>query len=587
VTTPGSQRSWVPRAAGIGCFCIGLLNIVSALTPDIEDRIVWLTTVIPGALTSAATAADMVAGILLVLLSRALHRRKRRAWRTVVGLLFLSVILHVAKGYGLAEAILGMLSLVAMIRFRTEFYAQGDPRTRWRAVGVFCTLSSASLILGGLLIVSQGRYVAGQPTLGQRLMHLLAGLIGVPGPLTFTSDRRSDLVQFSLLALGLVTVVTTTYLALRPAEPQPYLSNEDESRMRELLCSYGSRDSLGYFSLRRDKSVLWSPTGKACISYRVLSGVMLASGDPLGDPEAWPGAIAEFIDEAARHAWIPAVVGCSERGGQVWVRQTELVALELGDEAVVDVATFSLAGRSMRNVRQMVTRVERAGYTCRARRISDVPAAEVRELARLAASWRSTDTERGFSMALSRIGDPLDGDCVVVTAEREGTIRAFLHFVPWGNDGLSLDVMRRDRSADAGLNELLISRALSAAPSLGIARISLNFAAFRSALERGERLGAGPLVRAWRQVLLFLSRWFQIESLYRFNEKFGPCWEPRFLIYPQASALPRIAVAALEAEAFVNWPKVGRFFGQGQQRLGNPKSRVETPPSDPAAVASA
>ena len=91
---------------------------------------------------------------------------------------------------------------------------------------------------------------------------------------------------------------------------------------------------------------------------------MLASGDPLGDPEAWPGAINAFLDEASRHAWVPAVLGCSELGAETWCREGGgLTALELGDEAVVNVAEFSLQGRSMKNVRQMVTRVCRHGYS--------------------------------------------------------------------------------------------------------------------------------------------------------------------------------------------------------------------------------
>ena len=88
--------------------------------------------------------------------------------------------------------------------------------------------------------------------------------------------------------------------------------------------------------------------------------------------------------------------------------------------------------------------------------------------------------------------------------------------------------------------------------------MSLNFAVFRSALERGERLGAGPLLRAWRGLLVFASRWFQIESLYRFNAKFQPSWEPRFVVYPQRPDLPRVAMAALEAEAFLTWPSLSR-----------------------------
>jgi lysyl-tRNA synthetase class 2 len=150
---------------------------------------------------------------------------------------------------------------------------------------------------------------------------------------------------------------------------------------------------------------------------------------------------------------------------------------------------------------------------------------------------------------------------VFVAARQDGVVRAFLQFVPWGQDGMSLDVMRRDSEADAGVNELLIVAALRAAPSLGIKRVSLNFAAFRAALERSERLGAGPIVRAWGRVLLFASRWLQIESLYRFNAKFQPQWHTRFLVYPTAADLPRVGLAGLEAEAFLTWPRLGRLGG--------------------------
>jgi lysyl-tRNA synthetase class 2 len=204
----------------------------------------------------------------------------------------------------------------------------------------------------------------------------------------------------------------------------------------------------------------------------------------------------------------------------------------------------------------MVNRTERAGYTCQVRRMRDIPVQERAEVARQAAAWRGAETERGFSMALGRVGDPADEDCVLAVARKDGTVRAFLHFVPWGAKGLSLDLMRRDRTAEPGLNELLIAATFAAAPRLGVERLSLNFAVFRSALEDGARLGAGPVIRIWRSLLLLASRWFQIESLYRFNAKFRPVWEPRYLLYPHTRDLPRIAMAALEAEAFLILPGV-------------------------------
>jgi lysyl-tRNA synthetase class 2 len=264
-------------------------------------------------------------------------------------------------------------------------------------------------------------------------------------------------------------------------------------------------------------------------------------------------------------------MGCSELGAEVWCREGCMTALELGDEAIVGVADFSLEGRQMRNVRQMVSRVARQGYVAEVRRLADVSEREIEDLIRQADSWRGSPTERGFSMALGRVGGPGDQDCVVATATENGVLRALLHFVPWGSDGLSLDLMRRDRGSQPGLNDFLIVEAIKAAPSLGVKRLSLNFAVFRAALERGEKIGAGPVLRAWRNLLVFASRWFQIESLYKFNAKFCPAWQPRFFVFPSTRDAPRIALAALEAEAFLVWPKVevrriARRLGLGKVR---------------------
>ena len=551
-------RPWVPNVAGILCFVLGLLDLASALSRANRDRLHTLRHLVPGALITASAALTLVTGVALLLLARGLRRRKRRAWVLVVALLSGSVLLHVLKGLDVEEAGLAAGLLVLLVSQRKEFLAKGDPRTRFRGAVVFVVLVVISLAVGTALVAVRADDLTGPFRLGPTVLDVERGMLGLDPHLPWQHDRdgrrAAHLLASTSLALGLLTLVTTSYFVLRPAEPEGLLRGDDETRMRALLQAHGHQDSLGYFALRRDKSVVWSPTGKACIAYRVVSGVMLASGDPLGDPKAWPGAIKAFLALAHEHAWTPAVMGCSEAGGTVWSR-AGLNALEIGDEAVVDVADFTLEGRAMRNVRQAVARVERAGYSCQVRRVRDISAQEQTDLRAQAASWRGAQTERGFSMALGRFGDPADGECVAVTALKDGELRAFLHFVPWGTDGLSLDLMRRDRSADNGINELLIVAALRAAPELGVRRLSLNFAVFRSTLERGERLGAGPVLRVFRGLLVFMSRWFQIETLYRFNVKFRPIWEPRFVCYRGAAELPRVSLAALEAEAFLVWPR--------------------------------
>ena len=549
-----SDRAWVPPAAGALTAGAGLLDLTSAVTRASSARVQELTSVVPGALTHAATAATAVAGVLLLLLAHALRRRKQRAWRAVVALLAASVVLHVAKGLDVEEALVSAALLAGLLLLRPEFYARADPRTRWRAVGALLALAVGSVVIGLVLVRLRLDAEVGSHSFVEQLRHVLLGLVAVSGPLRFRSDRDADVVAFTLAGLGALTALLPAYLALRPAEPVPSMDDEDDAHVRALLARHGDRDSLGYFALRRDKSLVWSPTRKAAVAYRVVSGVALASGDPIGDPEAWPGAIAEFLRMTGEFAWVPAVLGCSEQGGTSWHR-AGLRALEIGDEAVVDVPEFTLDGRAMRGVRQAVARVERAGYSTRVRRVADLGPAEREHVRSVADGWRGGGTERGFSMALGRFGEPEDDRCLLVTAEQDGLLRALLHFVPWGEDGLSLDLMRRDRDAENGLNELLIVRALQAGPALGVRRLSLNFAVFRHALEEGERLGAGPVLRGWRGLLLFASRWVQIESLYRFNAKFRPTWEPRFVCYPAARDLPRVMLAALEAEAFLVWPR--------------------------------
>ncbi|AXG78533.1 phosphatidylglycerol lysyltransferase domain-containing protein [Streptomyces paludis] len=581
----GPRPEAVPGLVGTACTLIGLIDIAAGVFPRFRhSRMHSLAEVLPGALGPFAAALAMSAGVLLLLLAHGLKRRKRRAWRAAVILLPVGTVAQFGYRHSIAGAVFSLFLLWVLVRHRGEFAALPDPRSRWRALANFVLMGAGSIGLGLIIVSVHPHRTVGNPSLTDRLEHVMYGLFGFEGPVEY-SGTVDWTVGYSLGALGLLTALTTIYLAFRPEHPAARLTEEDERRLRELLARHGARDSLGHFALRRDKGVVFSPSGKAAVCYRVVSGVMLASGDPIGDVEAWPGAIERFMDEAKAHSWTPAVMGCSETGGEVWTRETGLNALELGDEAVVDVPDFSLHGRAMRNVRQMVKRIERAGYETRVRRVRDLSDGELERIRRAADDWRGTDTERGFSMALGRIGDPADGDSVVATAHKPGEetpgpygdLKAVLHFVPWGTDGMSLDLMRRDRSADPGMNELLIVAALHAAPQLKVVRVSLNFAMFRSALARGERLGAGPVLRCWRGLLVFLSRWFQIESLYKFNAKFQPRWEPRYVVFRAGGDLPRIGLAAMQAEGFVTLALPRPLRRLGRDRPGGRSART---PSD-------
>ncbi|QBJ90210.1 DUF2156 domain-containing protein [Streptomyces seoulensis] len=519
--------------------------------------------------------AGFASGVFTAFLAITMRRRKRAAWilNLVLSGAFLALFAVAMAFPEIRRSAQNWVSLVLTAAFvavllvgRREFYAKGDRSNPRLAASVALGGGTAASLLAALLVtVTNQAPDAARSTFLERWEYGTLRLVSVATEESgFPGIDTPNWADVSINVLSTVLLLAVLYAAFRSRRAVDPLTEVDEARLRELLDKHGERDSLGYFALRREKSVLWSPTGKAAVAYRVVGGVSLASGDPLGDPEAWPGAIAPWLTEARAHGWIPAVMGASEEAGTVYARHG-LDALELGDEAVVEVAEFTLEGRAMRTVRQAYNRVRRAGYEVRMRRHEDIPAAEMARLVERADDWRDGATERGFSMALGRLADPEDGRCVMLECtDAEGRLRALLSFVPWGPDGLSLDLMRRDRDSDNGLMEYMVIDLLRRSPEIGVTQVSLNFAMFRSVFERGARLGAGPVLRLWRSLLSFFSRWWQIESLYRANAKYRPIWEPRFLLFEKSADLPRIALAAARAEGFLEAPGLPKWLHRRQ-----------------------
>ncbi|HEY6798156.1 MAG TPA: phosphatidylglycerol lysyltransferase domain-containing protein [Kineosporiaceae bacterium] len=553
---PSKQRAvWRPRVPGLVAWVVrvaAVLAVLDILNPVEHHRARYGSRALDGVLDGTTFAAATFSAGTLLVLAGALRRRKQRAWILAVASVLVGIVTHIHfhrfPVVGLNVAVLALL-----LWTRRDFTARSERGGRLAAVRVLVVMLSVSVV-AGLFLTAR---VAPTSSPGDRLVEVLSGLLGFTPELAFRrAAYTSSLTEIGLNTLGGLTALLTLLTFLAPARKPARLSPTAEEQLRLLLDKFGNRDSLGYFALRGDKIAMFSPSGKAAVVYRVVGGVSLASGDPLGDPEAWPGAIQAWLEEADTYAWTPGVVGASEEGA-IAFRRAGLDSLELGDEAVLDLEEFSLDGRSMRVVRQAVNRVRRAGYTLDVRRQSELDDGALAEVRATAEQLRGEDVERGFSMALGRLGDPRDPDLMIARArDADEQLVAVLAFVPWGADGLSLDLMRRARTCENGTVEFVIVGVAEAVKALGVRRISLNFAVFRSVFDRGSRVGAGPVLRLWYRLLLVASRWWQIESLYRANAKYQPEWVPRFVCFRRAAELPQVAVAAAEAEAFIQRPRL-------------------------------
>jgi lysyl-tRNA synthetase class 2 len=567
-----SRLRWVPAAAGWTVGVIATLSLIASVSPVIR----WVIRVPREFINDYVfnfPDTSFAWSFVLALLAGALTARKRVAWWVLQFNLLLAAALNVAglvadhpspaKSFGETLGLgLHLAAVVVVTLAYREFWAKVRTGALYKAAGVLLTGWAIGIVLSWALIETFPRSLAAE----DRPFYVVNRVVGFAVVESAQFTGRPPVFLNALMGLfSAMALIAAAIVLFQSQRAENALTGEDESAIRGLLELWGKNDSLGYFATRRDKSVVFAPSGRAAITYRVEMGVCLASGDPIGDPRAWSQAIEAWLALCQSYGWTPGNMGASSAGAKAF-REAGLNALELGDEAILRTAEFRLSGRDMRGVRQAVTRARRAGLTVRVRRHYDIEPAEMTQVIARADAWRDTDTERGFSMALGRLGDPADSDCLLVEAiEPDDTVVAMLSLVPWGRNGVSLDLMRRSPHSPNGTIELMVSELALHAERIGITRISLNFAMFRSAFEQGAQLGAGPVARLWRGFLLFFSRWWQLETLYRSNMKYQPDWVPRFACYEDARMVPRVGVASSIAEGFLVLP----FTRRDEQHTGH------------------
>lgn len=548
---PVATRPWAPRWAAGFVVLLAVLDVLEVLRPGLADRFLELKNVVPGLLAPVSIGLSVVVALLLLLLARALSLGKRRAWRVAVALVAVQVLLHAVQ-HRWTVTLVSALLLVLLVTTRDQFVGRSDPTTRRQVVVVGLALLGASIAIGfvALLVLEHEEHLDLAPA--ALLVATLQGLVGIPSAVTDPDTRASDAVYYLLLLMGAMTIGVTAWLAFRSTRT-PVLGKDDRSDIRALLAVHGGLDSLSYFGTRDDRAAAFTPDRAACVTYKVVNGTALAAGDPLGPRDRWPDAVLAFLEAARAEAWVPAAAAVSRDGADVYAAVGGFSSLEFGDEALLDASTFTLSGRAMRNVRQAANRAARAGNVVTVARAGDLSEERAVQVGAAADEWRDTENERGYTMSLGRFDPHRDPGALVVTCETEGALSALLVFVPWGTDGISLDLMRRDRSATNGVTELMIAALMEALPGLGLTRVSLNFAVFREVIERAEDPDAGTWDRLVGRAFQGVSSWSQADSLYRFNAKFSPAWFPRFLVFRTPVELPRVGLAYLDAESFVPW----------------------------------
>ncbi len=603
-TQPSGQlrRRRIRRLAGIFVGLAGFVSLLSSLSDPIKDRLVEIRHIVPIVVPETASALTAIGGVALLVLARGVRRGQRRSWAVTIAILLVTVVLHLIKGVDVEEAVVALAIAAFLWLNRAEFKAATEtPRlrgglARW-AVAVVAVVVAGT---AGIKLSLTVRNLAGRAldsdrrrftiSWGRALLATVERMVGVDHVYLPRSINRFFTPAVTAAAIGLA--ITLLVLIFRPVVARrrrsEHSGESDLARARAILARHGS-GTLDYFALRPDKEFFF--WGDTVAAYAVYGGVCLVSPDPIGPvPEREPAwrAFRRFVDE---HGWALGGLGAGEDWLPVY-RATGMHDLYAGDEGVVRVKRFTLEGGRFKSLRQAVNRVAKHGYRISFHDPSSLDPGLRAGLEAVMTKSRRGDVERGFSMTLGRVFEPDDAGLLLAvvhgpagaddTTGADGTTGgvggragagggggagdalgppvAFCQYVPApGIAGYSLDLMRRDDGEHPnGLIDFAVVETVRYLRDRGADGLGLNFATMRAVLA-GET-GEGPAQRIQAWLLRRMGDSMQIESLWKFNAKFDPDWQPRYALYDAPENAFAVAVAIARAESFWELPVIGRFL---------------------------
>jgi lysylphosphatidylglycerol synthetase-like protein (DUF2156 family) len=531
-----------------------------------RGRLMFVDEFLPLAVPQIATVLVAMSGLALMLLSRGVRKGQRLAWSAAMVVLGASAVLHLLKAADIEEGVITAL-VAAYLGINSHAFGAGRDRDGLQR-GLLTMLGGGAVALLAGVAGVESYHRSTRPTLGRAFLVVGERLVGIyTTPLRNGRGGHFDTyVAPGLTAVGVGLLAYLLVLAFRPVVLSHRPPAGDLGRARQIVRRWGG-DTLAYFALRDDKR--WWFFGDSVVAYAVIGGVCLVSPDPVGPPEERQEVWSAFHHFADEHGWPVAVMAAGAEWLPVYAA-AGMRDLYVGDEAVVDCQTFSLEGGHMKGLRQAVNRIAKYGYRMEFYDPARVGPELRAQLRSVMAVNRRGDAERGFSMTLGRIFDPADqGLLLAVAYGPSGEPVGFCHYVPApGINGYSLDLMRRtDGPHPNGLIDFVVVRTIEHLRANGMNGLGLNFATMRAVLagETGERMTQ----RVERWFLRRMSDTMQIESLWKYNAKFGPAWRSRHAVYDSPENMLPAAFAVARAESWFELPVIGRFLAPDNEHAAS------------------
>jgi len=501
-------------------FVAGALLLLSAATPAMLSRFHFIENILSLPIMRLSHQLSVVIGIMLIVLSRGISLRVKRAYSWTMLLLCAGSIFTFAKAFDYEEAVVLLVIALLLWMSRHQFYRQSVPLRRYYIVSwmiITACISGVYYWIGA----------STRPFLKKAfLFHF-----GEHAPKLLGSNA---FILSAVSGLLLAWLLLTLYYLLRPKRLNlSSIGDADRDKLKDFLDHYPG-NMLTHMLFVGDKSFFWAMDNQVLIPYAKIHNKLVVLGDPLGPKERVSEAIQQFQNYADQYALETAFYQTTP-DYLPFYHENGYRFFKLGEEAMVDLSHFTLSGKRNAAIRAVHNRFEREGYRFE---IATPPHQEklLLRLKYISDQWLQGNKEKGFSIGWFDQKYLQLAPLALIT-NLESEIIAFASIAPvYDHDvTLSVDLMRHLPDIPNGTMDQLFICLFDFAREQGYSRFNLGMAPLSS---------VGNSQAAMREEKLAHMLFKHGESLYgftglrKYKEKFAPDWEPRFLAYPANVSLP-------------------------------------------------
>ncbi|BAZ66922.1 hypothetical protein NIES4106_16750 [Fischerella sp. NIES-4106] len=524
---------------------VAVVNLLSAVTPNLYGRNFLLKEFLPFEIRAGGHIFAALTGFVLLTLATNLLRRKHVAWLLTIGLLVVSIVSHLIKGLDYEESLLSGLLLVQLMMMRHVFTAQSDRPSIAKGVWVLIGALLFTLAYGTIGFYLLDNKFSVNFSLRDAIFQTLA--------MFFTEDNaglqpRTRFGQFFANSIYIIAASTFIYalvMLLRPVFLRNVITLTERQRAKEIVENHGN-SSLAAFALLSDKSYFFSPTNQSVIAYVAKGRGAIALGDPIGPIPDRKEVIVAFQQFCQRNDWYPAFYQTLPDDIDLY-KSLGFQVLKIGEEAIVDLKTFTLQGKPGKNLRTALNRMTKLGYEIK---FYQPPIADhlLRQLKTVSDEWLQMvqGSEKRFSLGWFDEAYLKESEISVVQSSH-GEIIAFANIVSeYQLNEITNDLMRHRKSIENGTMDFLFISMFQHYKEQGYDSFNMGLSALAGV---GETHESRRLEKALHYLYQHLERFYNFQGLHAYKDKFHPIWQPRYLVYPSLTALPDVIVALIRADS--------------------------------------